>query len=187
MQQKRPRFEIGTDSATPNTEMERRKERRLAGCGSSPVSSPTHRKLGLKGVLLRVWCTTCCGRNAKCAQRDVAQHALSTHPSGQGAQWPWADRPLWVPAGQGLGVTVPAGQKCPEREADQICQSHSKPHSLHPEGPQPKPSPWRAQGTAGGLWSVAASELAHFHLPRTLLRAAPGGTCRARATNRVSQ
>lgn len=131
--------------------MERRKERRLAGCGSSPVSSPTHRKLGLKGVLLRVWCTTCCGRNAKCAQRDVAQHALSTHPSGQGSQWPWAARPLWVPAGQGLGVTVPAGQKCPEREADQICQSHSKPHSLHPEGPQPKPSPWRAQGTAGGL------------------------------------
>lgn len=103
---------------------------------------------------MRVRCTTCCGRNAKCAQRGVAQHALSTHPSGQGAQWPWAARPLWVPAGQGLGVTVPAGQKCPEREADQICQSHSKPHSLALRGPNLNPVPGGPRGPleASGQW-----------------------------------
>lgn len=49
---------------------------------------------------------------------------LSTHPSGQGSQWPWAARLLWVPAGQGLGVAVPGGQKCPERREDQMGQGH---------------------------------------------------------------
>lgn len=65
------------------------------------------------------------------AQLDtLSQRSLSTYPSGQGSQWPWAARPLWVPAGQGLGVTVPGGQKYPETEGDQTGQSQMKPYSL---------------------------------------------------------
>lgn len=84
-----------------------------------------------------------------------------------------------MPAGHGLGVTVPGGQKCPERETDPTGQGHRKPH--------PKPSSCRAQGTVGPCLS---GSLGACSLPISLGSSSdqsPGGTCRARATGPVFQ
>lgn len=88
-----------------------------------------------------------------CAQLDTwgCGRALCTHPSGQGSQWPRAARPLWVPAGQGLGTAVPGGQKCPERKAGPQVRATRSPTLWCSEWPPPKLSSWRAQGTAGSL------------------------------------
>lgn len=94
------------------------------------MSSPSHRECRLKGGFVSGGCVTSNSRKAGMCQWDGrSQRPLSTHPSGQGSQWSWAARPLWVPAGQGLGVTVPGGQKCPEREEDQTGQGQRKPSS----------------------------------------------------------
>lgn len=79
LQQKRPRFETGSDSVTSSIETERHKGGGWGSCGSS-VSSQRHRKLQLKGVLVSICCISSSSRKANvcpagCVIPRASQHS----------------------------------------------------------------------------------------------------------------